>query len=88
MLLNPLVQVVFRFKSEIYDVLNTLLAPLLQRVFAGIAEPVTGTDDEIQHVELKREYLNFLLRILENGLESVLVSECKWLRCAVTQGFS
>ena len=77
MFIKPLVQVIFRFKSEIYDILNNLLAPFLQRIFAGIAEPVTGTDDEIQHVELKREYLNFLLRILENGLESVLVSECK-----------
>ena len=68
-------QVVFGFKSEIYDILNTLLTPFLQRVFAGIAEPVAGTDDEIQLTELKREYLAFLLVILNNGLESVLVSE-------------
>ena len=68
-------QVVFGFKSEIYDILNTLLTPFLQRVFAGIAEPVAGTDDEIQLTELKREYLAFLLVILNNGLELVLVSE-------------
>lgn len=68
-------QVVFGFKSEIYDILNTLLTPFLQRVFAGLAEPVAGTDDEIQLTELKREYLGFLLVILNNGLESVFVSE-------------
>ncbi|KAL8892335.1 MAG: hypothetical protein Q9215_000734 [Flavoplaca cf. flavocitrina] len=68
-------QVVYGFKTEIYDILNTLLTPLLQRVFAGIAEPATGTDDEIQLAELKREYLSFLLVILNNSLEAVLVSE-------------
>ncbi|KAL8766119.1 MAG: hypothetical protein Q9209_007017 [Squamulea sp. 1 TL-2023] len=68
-------QVVYGFKTEIYDILNTLLTPLLQRVFVGIAEPATGTDDEIQLAELKREYLSFLLVILNNNLEAVLVSE-------------
>lgn len=77
MFMKLLDQVVFGFKSEIYDILNTLLSPFLQRVFAGIAEPVVGTDDEIQLTELKREYLGFLLVVLNNGLESVLVSEGK-----------
>ena len=77
MFMKLLDQVVFGFKSEIYDVLNTLLSPFLQRVFAGIAEPVIGTDDEIQLTELKREYLGFLLVVLNNGLESVFVSEGK-----------
>ncbi|KAL6715704.1 pre-tRNA nuclear export protein [Lecanora helva] len=75
MFMKLLDQVVFGFKSEIYSILNTLLSPFLQRVFAGIAEPVIGTDDEIQLTELKREYLGFLLVVLNNGLESVLVSE-------------
>lgn len=70
-------QVVFGFKSEIYNILDTILTPLLQRVFAGMAEPATGTDDEIQLAELKREYLCFLLVILNNNLEAVLVSEGK-----------
>lgn len=68
-------QVVFGFKTEIYNILDTILTPLLQRVFSGIAEPATGTDDEIQLAELKREYLCFLLVILNNNLEAVLVSE-------------
>lgn len=73
-------QVVYGFKTEIYDILDTLLTPLLQRVFAGMAEPATGTDDEIQLAELKREYLSFLLVILNNNLEAVLVSEGKFGR--------
>ena len=70
-------QVVHGFKAEIYDILNTLLTPFLHRVFAGIGEAAAGTDDEIQLAELKREYLAFLTVILNNDLESVLVSEGK-----------
>lgn len=74
MFMRLLDQVVFGFKTEIYDILNTLLTPFLQRVFAGIGEPAAGTDDEIQLMELKREYLTFLLVVFNNNLESVLVS--------------
>lgn len=78
MFLRLLDQVVYGFKIEIFQILDTLLTPFLQRVFVGISEPITGTDDEIQLAELKRELLNFLLVILNNDLASVLVStgEC------------
>lgn len=75
--LRLLDQVIFGFKGEIYSILDTLLTPFLQRVFAGIADPVTGTDDEIQLAELKREYLNFLLAVLANDLGTVIISESK-----------
>jgi len=72
--LRLLDQVIFDFKTQISTTLDTLLTPLLQRIFAGFAEPVTGTDDENQLGELRREYLNFLLVILNNDLGSVFVS--------------
>ena len=68
-------QVVFGFKTEIFQILNTLLSPFLQRVFAGMKEDVYGTDDEIQLAELKREYLSFLLVVLNNNLEAVFISQ-------------
>lgn len=75
MFLRLLDQIVYGFKLEIFDILNTLLTPFLQRVFFGIGESATGTDDVIQLAELKREYLGFLLVILNNNLEGALVSE-------------
>jgi exportin-T len=72
--LRLLDQVIYGFKTEIYSFLDSLLTPFLQRVFAGMSEPTSGTDDEIQLAELKREYLNFLLVVLNNDLASVLVS--------------
>lgn len=75
--LRLLDQVIFGFKSEIYDILDALLTPFLQRVFSGMGGPATGTDDEIQLAELKREYLNFLLAVLNNDLGAVIISERK-----------
>lgn len=75
MFLRLLDQVIFGFKKDIYPVLDSLLTPLLQRVFAGLNEPITGTDDEIQLAELRREYLTFVQIILNEGLGSVLVSD-------------
>lgn len=79
--LRLLDQVIFGFKGEIYTILDTLLTPFLQRVFAGLADPTTGTDDEIQLAELKREYLNFLLAVLNNDLGAVIISERKFIPC-------
>ncbi|KAF9894893.1 pre-tRNA nuclear export protein [Aspergillus nanangensis] len=73
--LRLLDQVIFGFKGEIYGILDALLTPFLQRVFSGIADPTTGTDDEIHLAELKREYLNFLLAVLNNDLGAVIISE-------------
>ncbi|KAK3939940.1 Exportin [Diplogelasinospora grovesii] len=75
MFLRLLEQVVHSFKGEIYNILDLLLTPLLQRVFAGLQEPINGTDDEIQLQELRREYVSFVQVILINELGGVLVSE-------------
>ncbi|KAL2752839.1 hypothetical protein ACRALDRAFT_1052621 [Sodiomyces alcalophilus JCM 7366] len=75
MFLRLLDQVVFGFKTEIFNVLNLLLTPLLQRVFGGLSEPINGTDDEIQLGELRREYLSFIAVLLNNDLEAVFISE-------------
>jgi exportin-T len=55
--------------------LNDLLTPLLQRIFSSLSDPVTGTDDEVQVAELRRDFLNFIVFILNNDLGQVLISE-------------
>lgn len=74
-LLRLLDQVTFGFKEEVSSFLDAVFGSLLQKVYAGVSAPATGTDDEVELAELKREYLNFLLVVLGNGLGgSVLVS--------------
>lgn len=72
--LKVLGQVMYTFKSEIAGILDTVMGPVLQRIFTALATVPSGTDDEIQLAELRREYLNFIILILNNGLGSVLVS--------------
>ena len=72
--LRLLGQVIYAFKGEIQGVLDTLFTPLLQRIYVGLAEPVTGTDDEIQLTEIRREYLQFLLLVLNGDLGSIFIS--------------
>ncbi|SPO01161.1 related to exportin T (tRNA exportin) [Cephalotrichum gorgonifer] len=92
--LRILDQVVYEFKGEIYEVLNLLLTPLQQRIFTGLSEPASGTDDHIQLGELRREYLSFILVILNNNLEGTLVSETNqgflenMITCIITLGRS
>jgi exportin-T len=76
--LGLLRQVIFAFRSEIFNVLDVLLTPLLRRVFERLSETPTGTDDEIQLNTLRREYLNFVLVILTHELSGVFVSASKW----------
>ena len=84
--LRLLEQIVYGFKSDMYSILDALLTPLLQRVFAELTEPTTGTDDEIQLTELRREYLNLLLAIFNNELASVLVSNGNGLTDLILRG--
>jgi exportin-T len=73
--LKVLGQIIFTFKSEIAGILDTVLTPLLQRIFTALAIAPSGTDDQIQLAELRREYLNFISVVLGNGLGSVFVSD-------------
>lgn len=72
--LRLLEQVIYGFKLEIYSILDALLTPLVQRIFAELTQPTTGTDHAIQLTELRREFLNVILVIINNDLASVLVS--------------
>ena len=75
--LRLLEQVIFGFRLEFFAILDLILTPLLQRVFERLAEQPTGTDDELQLEELRREFINFILQILNHELGSVFISSSK-----------
>jgi exportin-T len=72
--LKVLGQVIFTFKSEIFGILDTVMTPVLERILSSLRVTPSGTDDEIQLSELRREYLGFLIVVMNQGLGSVLVS--------------
>ena len=56
------------------DYLDHLLTPLCSKVFQIATQPTTGTDDQLETGELKREYLTFLSTILNSDLSEIFMS--------------
>lgn len=55
--------------------MNTLFTPLLNRIFQSLNQPAEGTDDIINQNDLKKKYLEFVLGLLNNDLDSVFISD-------------
>ncbi|KAH8118024.1 ARM repeat-containing protein [Phellopilus nigrolimitatus] len=64
-----------RLGTEMFHVLNQLVAPLHARITELLASPITGTDDKLTHVDTKKAYLTFLNNIMVNKLHSVFISD-------------
>lgn len=67
-------QLIYGFKGEIQAIMDSRLTPFLLLVFTRLSAPITGTDDAIQSTELKREFLNFILAMLNYDLAPVIIS--------------
>lgn len=66
-----------RYKTAFGEMLDMLLAPVLERVYHYLEMPITGTDDIQLHSELRRAYFNLMLSIASAGMSSVFFSERK-----------
>lgn len=62
-------------QNVVFDILNGLLTPLLNGIFTSLAQQTHGTDDETEHADLRKEFLTFILVIINNSLGQVLVSD-------------
>ncbi|BGP35706.1 pre-tRNA nuclear export protein [Rhodotorula toruloides] len=74
-LLSFLGLLVAKYRTNFLDILDTLLLPVFNRVFHFLSQPISGTDDMIQHSELRRAYFNFILSIVSVNLQEVFYSE-------------
>ncbi|CAJ0829023.1 14246_t:CDS:10 [Entrophospora sp. SA101] len=59
----------------IFDILNELINPLFRKVFLVLNQAPSGTDETILFVVLRKAYLNFILGLLNGGMDQVLISE-------------
>lgn len=70
--------------------LDLLIAPVFDRVYYFLEQPLTGTDDIQQHSELCRAYFSLLLSISSAAMQDVLISSRECLlkivahRCTAT----
>lgn len=73
--MNFLGLLMHRLTTQIFDVVNQLVAPLHARILELLAEPVSGTDDKITHTDTKKAYLTFLSNIVQNKLQGVFLTD-------------
>ena len=62
------------------DVLDQLIGPLSAHINGILAQPVTGTDDQVTHTDTKRAYLGLLTSIISSKLHTVFISDRKFSR--------
>ncbi|KAG0654816.1 pre-tRNA nuclear export protein [Rhodotorula mucilaginosa] len=74
-LLSFLGLLVAKYKTNFLEILDTLLLPVVNRVFHFLSLPIAGTDDMVQHSTLRRAYFNFILSIAGANLQEVFYSE-------------
>lgn len=58
-----------------FDVLDQLIGPLSAHINNLLLQPVTGTDDEVTHVDTKRAYLALLNNVMSSKLHGIFTSE-------------
>ncbi|THH00220.1 hypothetical protein EW026_g2257 [Hermanssonia centrifuga] len=73
--MNFIGQLVHRLQEELYDVLDQLIGPLSAHINNLLSQPVTGTDDQVTHVDTKKAYLTLLNTIMSSKLHGIFTSE-------------
>jgi exportin-T len=62
-------------QKDIFDVLDELIGPLSSHILSLLSQPVTGTDDGINHMDTQKAYLGLLNNIMASNLQGIFVSE-------------
>lgn len=70
-------------KELIGPLFDTLLSPLLERIFYLLNQPTQGTDEAVLSEDLRRAYLSFLGVVIANGFEGLFLTDgtCRYVLC-------
>ncbi|CDO78180.1 hypothetical protein BN946_scf184797.g6 [Trametes cinnabarina] len=66
---------IHKLQEDLLDVLDQLIGPLSTHINGILAQPVTGTDDQVTHVDTKRAYLGLLNSIVSSKLHTIFISD-------------
>ncbi|KAH9903044.1 ARM repeat-containing protein [Cubamyces lactineus] len=66
---------IHKLQEDLLDVLDQLIGPLSAHINGILAQPVTGTDDQVTHTDTKRAYLGLLTSIISSKLHTVFISD-------------
>jgi exportin-T len=68
--------VIHRYEKVVIGPLfDSLLSPLLERIFFLLNQGISGTDEAMLQEDLRRGYLGFLAIVLNNDFEGLFLSD-------------
>ncbi|KAJ7756382.1 armadillo-type protein [Mycena maculata] len=73
--LNFIGLLIHKLQTDLFAVLDELIGPLSAHITGLLAQPISGTDDQLVHVETKKAYLALLNNVLASKLQGVFISE-------------
>ncbi|KAK7033114.1 Exportin-T [Favolaschia claudopus] len=73
--LNFIGLLIHKLQSDLFTVLDELIAPLSAHINGILAQPISGTDDQRAHLETKKAYLALLSTIVASKLQLIFMSE-------------
>lgn len=73
--MNFIALLIHKLQQDFAEVLDQLIGPLNAHISAVLSQPVTGTDDQLTHVDTKKAYLTLLNGIMSAKLHGVFLSE-------------
>ncbi|THH14212.1 hypothetical protein EW146_g6092 [Bondarzewia mesenterica] len=65
---------IHKLQQDLFDVLDELIGPLTAHITGILSQPVSGTDDELSHADIKKAYLALLNNILSSKLQGIFIS--------------
>ncbi|KAF9818874.1 hypothetical protein IEO21_02530 [Rhodonia placenta] len=66
---------IHKLQGDMFDVLDQLIGPLSIHINGLLAQPVSGTDDQQTHTDIKRAYLALLNNVVASKLHGIFTSE-------------
>ncbi|KAJ4477161.1 armadillo-type protein [Lentinula aciculospora] len=65
---------IFRLQDDMFDVLDELVGPLTAHISGTLSQPITGSDEQRMHVEIKKAYIALLTCVMSTKLQGVFIS--------------
>ncbi|KAJ3766289.1 armadillo-type protein [Lentinula raphanica] len=65
---------IFKLQDDMFDVLDELVNPLTTHISTTLSQPISGSDEQRMHVEIKKAYITLLTSIMSAKLQGVFIS--------------
>ncbi|KAF9532610.1 KapM protein [Crepidotus variabilis] len=66
---------IHKLQRDMFDVLDQLIGPLNSHIGTMMSQPISGTDDQLAHVETKKAYVALLNNVMMAKLQGIFISE-------------